>query len=101
MSGIGLTILLSFAGGLFYHGAQAVVFTYDITNKKTFDNIERWKDKFEENIRGHGDVTRVLVGCKADRTDREVRLYFNLLWYLLLHNILNTTFSMLGIRRCR
>lgn len=59
-------------GSMYYHGAKAVIFTYDITQKRTFDSLPRWRQKFEERNEG-SDCVRVLVGCKADLEDeREV-----------------------------
>ena len=54
-------------GQLYYHGAHAVIYTYDITNKKTFDNIDKWRDRVEErNEDAKDDIVNVIVGCKAD-----------------------------------
>ena len=65
------------AGSLYYRGAQAVLLTFDITNKKTFDNVEKWREKWEERLSGEEEDTEpvmVLVGCKTDLEDmREVR----------------------------
>jgi len=59
-------------GSMYYHGAKAVIFTYDITQKRTFDSLPRWRQKFEERNEG-SDCVRVLVGCKADlEEEREV-----------------------------
>jgi len=59
-------------GSMYYHGAKAVIFTYDITQKRTFDSLPRWRQKFEERNEGT-DCVRVLVGCKADlEEEREV-----------------------------
>lgn len=57
---------------MYYHGAKAVIFTYDITQKRTFDSLPRWRQKFEERNEG-SECVRVLVGCKADlEEEREV-----------------------------
>jgi len=59
-------------GSMYYHGAKAVIFTYDITQKRTFDGLPMWRQKFEERNEGT-DCVRVLVGCKADlEEEREV-----------------------------
>ena len=64
-------------GSMYYHGAKAVIFTYDITQvqnlcinssatgvnrafifthditqKRTFDSLPRWRQKFEERNEG-------------------------------------------------
>ena len=54
------------SGSLYYHGADAVILVYDITDRKTFDNIERWRDKFEDRPDHDDGTVKVLVGCKAD-----------------------------------
>jgi Ras-related protein Rab-7A len=33
-------------GVAFYRGADACVLVYDVTNSKTFENMEGWKDEF-------------------------------------------------------
>ena len=64
-----------FAGNMYYHGAQAVIISYDLTNRKTFENVGNWKQKFEENIPDHDRLTKVLVGCKNDlEENREVSI---------------------------
>merc|ERR1711936_1158726 len=63
-------------GSLYYRGAQAVLLTFDITNKKSFENVEKWREKWEERLSGEEEDTEpvmVLVGCKTDLEDmREV-----------------------------
>ena len=56
-------------GSLYYRGANAVLLTYDITNKRTFDNVEKWKEKFAGRHSSEQDdveLLTVLVGCKSD-----------------------------------
>ena len=51
-----------------------MVIAYDVTSKKTFGNVDKWKEKVEErNEDNLEDLVTVLVGCKADLGDiREV-----------------------------
>lgn len=58
------------AGQLYYHGVNAAMIAYDITNKASFENINNWKEKFEEKIEDDKSVVRLLVGCKADLEDK-------------------------------
>lgn len=53
-------------GSLYYHGAHAVIVTYDISKRTTFDSIPRWCRKFEDRDTQGVDTVRVLVGCKSD-----------------------------------
>ena len=64
-------------GSLYYRGAHAVLLTYDITNKKTFNSVERWREKFDgrhSSEQDDVDLHTVLVGCKSDLDQlRQVR----------------------------
>ena len=57
-------------GQLYYHGVNAAMIAYDITNKASFENINNWKEKLEEKIEDDKSVIRLLVGCKADLEDK-------------------------------
>jgi GTPase SAR1 family protein len=61
--------LTIFLGGLYYHGAHAVIIAYDVTNRNTFENIERWNDKFDDRDKEGVETVKVLVGCKSDLDD--------------------------------
>ena len=55
----------------FYRGANGVILCFDLTQRKSFDNIDVWL----ERVRAQAlpGVAWVLVGCKSDMTDaREV-----------------------------
>ena len=56
------------SGSLYYRGAQAVLLTYDITNRKTFESVDRWKEKWDSRQTGEEELepVSVLVGCKTD-----------------------------------
>lgn len=58
-------------GGMYYNGAQAAIFTYDITNKKTLESLPRWIQKFDDRNEGN-DSVKVIVGCKSDLEERRV-----------------------------
>eukprot|EP00092_Neocalanus_flemingeri_P068104 GFUD01083172.1.p1 GENE.GFUD01083172.1~~GFUD01083172.1.p1 ORF type:complete len:297 (-),score=107.85 GFUD01083172.1:40-930(-) len=53
-------------GGLYYHGAHAVIIAYDVTSKKTFENVQKWNDKFDDKDTEDINTVKVLVGCKSD-----------------------------------
>ena len=44
--------------------------TYDITNKKTFENLSRWRDGFVENA-GPDDVKSFPFALLGNKIDRE------------------------------
>ncbi|XP_072966433.1 ras-related protein RABA4d-like [Typha angustifolia] len=55
----------------YYRGAVGAMLVYDMTNRKTFDHVERWL----EELRGHADKNLIimLIGNKSDlRTLRAV-----------------------------
>jgi len=54
----------------YYRGAQGIIVVYDVTNQASFDNIRKW---LEEISRYAGsNVTRLLVGNKADLVEKRV-----------------------------
>jgi len=64
----------------FYKGSSVACLVYDITNKKTFEDIkEVWLPDLEEN--GENDVIKIIVGNKCDLyedeeiPEQEVRKY--------------------------
>lgn len=62
-------------GGAFYRGADCCVLVYDITSKKSFDNIESWITEFlnQGAPQQPEKFPFVLVGNKIDREEeREV-----------------------------
>eukprot|EP00744_Colponema_vietnamica_P003899 GILI01005911.1.p1 GENE.GILI01005911.1~~GILI01005911.1.p1 ORF type:complete len:213 (-),score=50.38 GILI01005911.1:711-1349(-) len=54
----------------YYRGAMGIVLVYDVTDQKTFDNVDYWMD----NIRKHGNETveKILVGNKIDLANRMI-----------------------------
>ncbi|CDW78137.1 rab gtpase [Stylonychia lemnae] len=62
-------------GYAFYRGADCCVLCYDITNKRTFENLDRWKEGFIENAAPYDIQTFpfMLLGNKIDKEyDRKV-----------------------------
>ncbi|MBD3230099.1 MAG: GTP-binding protein [Candidatus Lokiarchaeota archaeon] len=56
---------------LYYKGAAGSLFVFDLTNRKSFDNLNQtWFDEVFSNC--GNDLPWILVGNKADLTDREV-----------------------------
>jgi len=56
---------------LYYRGASGAIFAFDITNRKSFENLEKiWFNEVFSNC--GNEIPWILVGNKADLTDREV-----------------------------
>jgi len=54
----------------YYRDAMGIMLVYDITNKKTFDNIAKWLRNLEEHA--NDDVQKMILGNKCDMEDRRV-----------------------------
>lgn len=48
----------------YYRGAVGALIVYDITNKKSFDNVGHWIDQLHQYI--ESDISIVMVGNKSD-----------------------------------
>ena len=48
---------------LYYRGAQAAILCYDVTSKKSFDDMGVWLKELKDNC---GDIIIHVVGTKAD-----------------------------------
>ena len=52
--------------GSYYRGAQLAFLVFDVTNKKSFENLNMWLEELELHFT-HGSVVKVLVGNKIDK----------------------------------
>ena len=54
--------------GAYYKGSKGALVVYDITQKKTFENIEKWVN----DLKAAGDpkITIILIGNKNDLDDK-------------------------------
>ena len=61
-------------GVAFYRGADACVLVYDLTNLKSFDNCESWRDEFliQAGPRDPENFSFVVLGNKSDLENRQV-----------------------------
>ncbi|KAL4445961.1 hypothetical protein ABPG74_010953 [Tetrahymena malaccensis] len=70
-------------GGAFYRGADCCVLVYDITNKKTFENLESWKEEFKQQgcPKDPDTFPFVVIGNKSDKaSERKVETEFAQQW---------------------
>ena len=57
----------------YYKGAKGSLLVYDITNPKTFENLDRWISDLKTN--GDEKISIVLLGNKSDlESDRKISL---------------------------
>ena len=56
----------------FYKGAKGIVFVFDLTNRRTFESLPKWKKEIEYVVDGFSSV---IVGNKADLLDNEHRVF--------------------------
>ncbi|XP_026039762.1 ras-related protein Rab-13 isoform X2 [Astatotilapia calliptera] len=55
----------------YYRGAMGIILVYDITDEKSFENIQNWMKSIRENA--SAGVSRMLLGNKCDiETKRKV-----------------------------
>jgi len=52
-----------------YRGALGVIIVFDVTNRMSFKNIKQWMLEVDE-FATDSNLPRILVGNKADLTDR-------------------------------
>uniref|UniRef100_A0A1I8I5X4 Ras-related protein Rab-13 n=2 Tax=Macrostomum lignano TaxID=282301 RepID=A0A1I8I5X4_9PLAT len=52
----------------YYRGAMGIMLVYDITSRKTFDNVSRWLRNIDEHA--SEEVERVLIGNKKDLNEK-------------------------------
>ena len=72
----------------YYSDIAGAILVYDISDRSTFDNIERWLDDVEKNKTSEEMPSMVLIGNKSDKL-REVQFneaesfaeYHNMLFY--------------------
>jgi Ras-related protein Rab-18 len=55
----------------YYRGAQGVILLYDVTHAKSFENLDSWFKEVETYC-SSGNVVKIVVGNKIDKSDRVV-----------------------------
>ena len=59
----------SYIRPLYYKGAMGNVLVFDLTNRSSYDHLEKW---YNEVLQNCGNIPSILVGNKADLPDRAV-----------------------------
>ncbi len=60
-----------FQNKLFFEGASAIVFVYDISRRETLYHVPDWFDIYKKsNSYKTGDASIFLIGCKQDLEDK-------------------------------
>ena len=54
----------------FLKGADGIIYTYDITNKSSFDSLKNWIMTAEETVEG---FKKIIIGNKIDLKEREIK----------------------------
>jgi len=54
----------------FHRGANGVMFVYDVTNRESFQQLQKWIGDFEKSTTAINPTPMVIVGNKADMEDR-------------------------------
>lgn len=58
----------------FYRGAEACVLVYDITNPKSFEQLDSWREEFLHQVRVTGGFTCSGAGAGAGAPGRDNHL---------------------------
>ncbi|MFX1376836.1 MAG: Rab family GTPase [Promethearchaeota archaeon] len=58
----------------YYLGAQAAFIVFDLTNKKSFDNIKVWYKELENFIQGR-EIPMIIIGNKKDLNEKRIIEY--------------------------
>lgn len=54
----------------YYRGANGIVVVFDVTDAASFSNLKAWFSEIERCTAGSSSVQRLLIGNKADDTER-------------------------------
>ena len=54
----------------YYNAAKGVMLVYDVTNSKSFENIEKWLSKLKAH--GNEDAEMLIIGNKCDLEEKRL-----------------------------
>ena len=56
--------------GIFFKGTSGAFLVFDLSNRESFNDLEKWNDKIKEHC--DQNVVVMLIGNKCDLPDRQV-----------------------------
>jgi len=56
----------------YYQGADIILLVFDLTNKETFKNINKWHEDIKKNFKNQKEIIGFLIGNKNDLKDKRV-----------------------------
>jgi Ras-related protein Rab-2A len=69
----------------YYKNAAAAILVFDVTDKKSFDDLESWLGEIKQNA--NSKITTVIIGNKVDLEDRRVITTEQAQQFADLHNL--------------
>ena len=56
----------AFMGAAYFRGSDLVLFVYDVSSRRTFDNIPRWLEEVKQTLKESDKLEAILVANKTD-----------------------------------
>ena len=90
---------------LYYRGASAALVVYDITNRESYDNAQKWIEEVRSQSEDNGPLTIALAGNKVDLasnrkvTEQEAQEYANKQQFIFFETSAKTSYNIKEIFR--